>query len=246
MAINKKEQKRKKKKALAAKNAAEKEKMILDSATPEEIQSVQRFMEGAKELGQKYTLAKAIFHLRQQRKENDLAEAKLGRERAVSNDGFAIFSKVTNTETSQSEEIIGVKFEEALSIVKSNPKKRLVALNYRDGIFQSYELYNDEEEIGWIGVIYDGGSFFSDEGQEEYYSLEEAESEIKHLAFSEIPFNNGSTSEYYCKSLLDNTPVGISNPDLCIDSHERNDFVQSCLSGLISVGYMYEAKESAI
>lgn len=93
MAINKNAEKRKNKKALAAKRAAQKEKSIIDSATSEEIKSVQTIIEGSKHIGQKLTLAKAIFHLRQQRKENDLAEEKQGRERVLSKNGFAVFEK---------------------------------------------------------------------------------------------------------------------------------------------------------
>lgn len=94
MATNSKDIKRKNKKAQAAKNAALKEKSLLDSATPEEIQSVQRIIEGSKQAGQKLTLAKAIFHLRQQRKENDKTEALQGRSRVASKDGVATFEKV--------------------------------------------------------------------------------------------------------------------------------------------------------
>ena len=109
--------KRKKKKASKARETVSKEAKILNSATAEELQSVKRLMSMAEAEGHKLTKAKALFHLRQQRKENDINFKQLGYERATSSDGYAQFTRLPHQDESK-----GTDREE----FRENLKARLV------------------------------------------------------------------------------------------------------------------------
>lgn len=94
--------KRKRKKASKAQVNVNKETAILSSATKEELQSVKRLMAMAEAEGYKLTKGKALFHLRQQRKENDINFKQLGYERTTSSDGFAQFTRLPHQVDSMS------------------------------------------------------------------------------------------------------------------------------------------------
>ena len=88
-----KELKRKRKKMSQAKEAAVKDNQLLRSATEEELRTVNWLMISAEEDGVKLTKAKALFHIRQQRKTNDLEFGAQGYERTLNKDGIAKFSR---------------------------------------------------------------------------------------------------------------------------------------------------------
>ncbi|MDX1539599.1 hypothetical protein [Arsukibacterium sp.] len=99
-----KELKRKRKKVSQAKEAASKDNQLLMSATKEELKTVNWLMGRAEEDGVKLTKAKALFHLRQQRKTNDLEFGALGYERTLNNEGIAKFSRLNDAGSSADKE----------------------------------------------------------------------------------------------------------------------------------------------
>jgi len=94
MAKLSKDQKRKKKKQIKSKKQAIKEMDLLSSASSEDLKAINRIIEGAKAEGINLTKAKALFHLRQQQKENNLRMESKGFERYSNENGIAIFERV--------------------------------------------------------------------------------------------------------------------------------------------------------
>ena len=72
---------------------------ILNNATSEDLQAIERIIKGAQDEGIKLSKVKALFHLRQQQKENDLEMESKGFKRSTNENGVAMFERIIDKET---------------------------------------------------------------------------------------------------------------------------------------------------
>ncbi|MNZ70439.1 hypothetical protein D3C78_887760 [compost metagenome] len=136
-------------------------------------------------------------------------------------------------------------FNEVLQTVKATPGLSFTGLALRPdgrylGIFtvsSSDELEDDDYDPEWVSIHFDGGLLFSSDGEEEFYSLDDAPDIVQSLIYQPstlLPDTCWVCSEYVLHRVFPQLP----DPDRIWTANERLAFVAQAMAVASESGFV--------
>lgn len=132
----------------------------------------------------------------------------------------SLFSKLSESETLMS-------YDEVIFTLKKNPGQSFISIFFseNDTFLSVYTIENRIDNPEWIIIGYEGGLFFSTDGEEDSFLIEDAPEEVKKLYFKSsknFPDIFNRVSEYVLYILFPTLP----DPETIYSKQEKRRFIK--------------------